>query len=223
MKPIFKTDIYNSTWLALLSILPPTDSKVEPPVGGTNFSSGDNPSPFDEQKALKGLLELDPRAISIIHTHYYPDIYRYVLYRVNDMDTVEDIAAEVFMSLLEAVHAGKGPRTTLRGWLMATTSNMVNSYYRKNYRRKTEELSDDLQVETPGLLTLLEGNERQRLVQTALKKLTQEQQNILALRFGAGYSLEQTAESIGKNVNAVKQLQFRAVAALRRYIGDDNL
>ena len=139
MKPIDAIDIYNSTWIALIGALPSKDDTVEPPVSGTYLSNGEPPPPFDEQEALKGLNKLDPQAITAIHTYYYPDIYRYVLYRINDTNIVEDLASEVFMSLLEAIHAGKGPRTTLRGWLMATTSNMVNSYYRKNYRRKTEE------------------------------------------------------------------------------------
>jgi DNA-directed RNA polymerase specialized sigma24 family protein len=50
--------------------------------------------------------------------------------------------------------------------------------------------------------------------------LTTEQQNVLALRFGDGYSLEETAAAMRKNVNAIKALQFRALASLQRYIGE---
>ncbi|HNB53512.1 MAG TPA: sigma-70 family RNA polymerase sigma factor, partial [Anaerolineales bacterium] len=133
----------------------------------------------------------------------------------------EDLTADVFMRLLEAVKEGRGPRTTLRGWLMATASNMINDYYRKSYRRKTEELSDDLRAEGPTPHIRVEKRERKQAVHMALEKLTPDQQNILSLRFGSGYSLEETAEAIGKNVNAVKQLQFRALAALRRHLGEE--
>ena len=184
-------------------------------------SSGGGSSNFDEESALKGLREFDPQAISLIHAHYYPDVYRYARYRLDDTHLAEDIAAEVFMRLLEAVNAGQGPRTTLRGWLMATASNMVNDYYRKVYRRPEEELSDQLHAEIPGILSIMENREQLKAVRAALEKLTPDQQNILSLRFGAGYSLEQTAETIGKKVNAVKQLQFRALAALRRHLGED--
>ncbi|MFN2152656.1 MAG: sigma factor-like helix-turn-helix DNA-binding protein, partial [Anaerolineales bacterium] len=40
------------------------------------------------------------------------------------------------------------------------------------------------------------------------------------LRFGDGYSLEETAAVMQKKVNAVKALQFRALAALQRHIGE---
>jgi RNA polymerase sigma-70 factor (ECF subfamily) len=52
--------------------------------------------------------------------------------------------------------------------------------------------------------------------------LTAEQQHVLALRFGQGYSLEETAAFMDKNVNAVKALQFRALAALQRELGEVN-
>ena len=52
------------------------------------------------------------------------------------------------------------------------------------------------------------------------QQLTPEQQDVLALRFGQGYSLEETAAHMKKKVNAVKALQFRALAALQRQIGD---
>jgi RNA polymerase sigma-70 factor (ECF subfamily) len=52
--------------------------------------------------------------------------------------------------------------------------------------------------------------------------LTSEQQHVLALRFGQGYSVEETAAHLQKNINAVKALQFRALAALQRQIGEVN-
>lgn len=207
-------------WISLSSRFSQKPEKTSSPPIGASFSDDHKQPPFDEEKALNGLKTLDPQAVTAIHTHYYPDIYRYARYHLDDPHIAEDIAADVFMRLLEAVNAGKGPRTTLRGWLMATVSNMVNDHFRKKYRRKTEELSDEMQADTPGLLSMLEGKEQHKHIRAALGKLTPDQQNILALRFGSGYSLEQTAEAIGKKVNAVKQLQFRALASLRRYLGD---
>jgi RNA polymerase sigma-70 factor (ECF subfamily) len=53
-----------------------------------------------------------------------------------------------------------------------------------------------------------------------MQQLTPEQQHVLALRFGEGFSLEETAAVMNKNVNAIKALQFRALASLQRGIGD---
>ena len=64
--------------------------------------------------------------------------------------------------------------------------------------------------------------EQKRNVQRAYAMLTTDQQHVLALRFGQGYSLEETAAMLRKNVNAVKALQFRALAALQRNIEEMN-
>jgi DNA-directed RNA polymerase specialized sigma24 family protein len=50
--------------------------------------------------------------------------------------------------------------------------------------------------------------------------LTEEQQAVLTMRFGQGFSLDETAQMMKKNANAIKQLQFRALAALNRALGE---
>ena len=62
--------------------------------------------------------------------------------------------------------------------------------------------------------------ESRRKVRQALARLTPEQQQVIALRFGEGLSLEESAVVMKKSVNTLKQLQFRALASLGRQIGD---
>ena len=52
----------------------------------------------------------------------------------------------------------------------------------------------------------------------ALKDLTDEQQSVLALRFGFGMRIREVAETIGKSEGAVKQLQLRALASLAKQL-----
>ena len=66
----------------------------------------------------------------------------------------------------------------------------------------------------------VDQREQHRIVQDAYSQLTSDQQQVLALRFGQGYSLEETASLLNKNVNAIKALQFRALASLQREIGE---
>ena len=68
----------------------------------------------------------------------------------------------------------------------------------------------------------VDQREQNRAVNDAYAQLTAEQQHVLALRLGQGYSLEETASFMDKNVNAVKALQFRALAALQRELGEVN-
>jgi RNA polymerase sigma-70 factor (ECF subfamily) len=163
---------------------------------------------------------LDSKAIGAVYDQYFSEVYRYVLYRVGDQTLAEDIASDVFIRLLEAVKSGRGPDTNLKGWLIGTASHVVMDHLRKKYRRPEEEISDSLPDLKPGPATEVDQREKDSLVRGAYAKLTSEQQTVLALRFGQGYSLEETATHMDKNVNAVKALQFRALAALQREIGE---
>jgi len=51
-----------------------------------------------------------------------------------------------------------------------------------------------------------------------MRRLTADQQHVLALRFTQELSLEETARMMKKSLNAVKVIQFRALAALRRLL-----
>jgi RNA polymerase sigma-70 factor (ECF subfamily) len=177
---------------------------------------------YDERHALDGLQRLDSQAISAIYDQYFSEVYRYVRYRINDDRTAEDIASEVFVRLLEAAQKKQGPQSSLKGWLIATASHSVNDHLRRQYRRPVEALSDSMPDGRPSLHSEVDSREQNRMVQSAYAQLTSEQQNVLALRFGQGYSIEETAAYLKKNINAVKALQFRALASLQRQIGEVN-
>jgi RNA polymerase sigma-70 factor (ECF subfamily) len=171
---------------------------------------------FDPDEELKALARLDPEAITRIHGRYFMDVYRFARYRLNDEVLAEDVSAETFARLLETTYKGRGPKTNIRGWLMRTAANLVNDYYRAMYNRPTTNLPETLPSTNPGPGGVFEANEEKRLLHEALQSLTEEQATVLALRFGSGLSLAETAEALGKNANAIKALQFRAIGALRR-------
>jgi len=165
---------------------------------------------------------LDPQAITVIHNRYYPEVYRFARFRVSDELMAEDIAGDVFMHLLEAVHKGRGPDTNLRGWLIQTTANLVNNHFRKIYNRPKEESAEilennsDLFIVQNDPVTLTDQAEKFRQLQKAIDELSDAQKLVITLRFGNRLSLEDTAEIMGKEINTIKALQYRAMQALRR-------
>ncbi len=169
---------------------------------------------------IDGLNRLDPLAISEIYDEYFPVVFRFVRYRLGDEAQAEDISSDVFTRLLESVRTGKGPRDNLKGWLLAVASNVVNDLHRSTYRRPAEVLNEEMADPSSSPSEVSEQLESHRKVRQALTRLTAEQQQVIALRFGEGLSLEEAAVVMKKNVNTVKQLQFRALASLERQIGD---
>jgi RNA polymerase sigma-70 factor, ECF subfamily len=177
---------------------------------------------YDEMSELAGLRDLNPEIISAIHNRYFSDVYRFAMYRIGDGAIAEDISSEAFTRLLEAVHAKRGPKSNIKGWLIGTTSNLVNDFYRKKYAHQEEELSGNSMVEVDhDPITLVESINFQAQVRAAVNELTEEQQQVIALRFSGELSLEETARIMGKKINAIKALQFRALSSLRKKIGDE--
>ena len=177
----------------------------------------------DERHLLKGLKRLDPEAITEIHNRYFASIFRYARYRLGDSSLAEDIVSETFVRLLNALHNGKGPRSSLRGWLMGTASNLINDHFRQSYAQPIDAITEDFDVVATGENPAqhVERVDRQLAVQSALRALPPAQQHVLALRFGSGCSLAETAEIMDKKPNAIKQLQFRALNTLRQNLGGD--
>ena len=53
----------------------------------------------------------------------------------------------------------------------------------------------------------------------ALKELTEDQKNVIALRFGYEMPIKEVAETMGKSEGSIKMLQARAVMTLARILG----
>jgi RNA polymerase sigma-70 factor (ECF subfamily) len=170
----------------------------------------------DERKLLARARRFESDALGEIHDEYYAPVFRYAFFRTGDRETAEDIASEVFKRLLEGLRAGTGPTTTLAGWLFGVAARVVSDHFRRVYRAPQVEWNESWGDfdDTPSTLTV-KAVEREELRQ-AIQALTEEQQHVIALRFGEGLSIERVARMLGKTEGAIKQLQARAVAALAR-------
>jgi RNA polymerase sigma-70 factor, ECF subfamily len=174
---------------------------------------------MDPEILLARAHQLDEEALAELHETFYPVVYRYVRFRLEDEQLVEDITAEVFLRLLAALHQQRKTVRDIRGWLLGTASNMVYDHLRQKYRHPTEELEqhedlpDDMHPEA-----IVERDMDNQLIHEYVKELTDDQQQVLSLRFSQGMSIGETARIVHKSVNAVKVLQYRALSTLRRLL-----
>jgi len=170
----------------------------------------------DEEALLAAARQRDPDALARIHETYYRSLFGYIAYRVGDPIVSEDLTSEVFMRLLDALQRGDGPRTTLRGWLFRVASNVVNDYHRAQHRAHHVALDERMPLEGEEPLDALHRQMTREALAEAVAELTPDQQMVIALRYGSGFSLREVAEIMGKSEAAVKMLQARALATLAR-------
>jgi len=170
----------------------------------------------DELHLLARARKLEADALSQIHDMYYAPIFRYVAFRVGDRTVAEDLASEVFTRLLSALRDRSAPQNTLRGWLYGVAARVVSDHFRKRYRAPEVELNESLVSREAGPAEIVEAMLAREDLKQAMTGLTEEQQNVLALRFGYDMPIQEVARTLGKTEGAVKQLQARAIAALAR-------
>ncbi len=178
-----------------------------------------------ERDLLERAVALDQAALAEIHDRYYEPLLRYVACRVPDRETAEDLTGDVFLRFLDALRGRRPPSTTLRGWLYGVAFHVVQDHYRKAYRADVVALDERLAgpaATEPVDDALVARHERAALAQ-AMGRLTDEQQHVLALRFGAAQPIQAVADALGKTEGAIKQLQARAVAALARQMTHEGM
>lgn len=172
----------------------------------------------DEVALLARARQFDTEALAQIHDSYYGPIFRYVAFRVSDRDSAEDLTSDVFMRFLSALRQRNPPSTTLRGWLYAVAANVVSDHLRKRYRAPQVELDEAIVSREAGPAEVVEAALTREDLRQAMAGLTEEQQHVIALRFGHELPIQEVARTIGKTEGAVKQLQARAIAALARIL-----
>ncbi|NMB67222.1 MAG: sigma-70 family RNA polymerase sigma factor [Chloroflexi bacterium] len=175
---------------------------------------------MDESRLLQGARAFDPGCLAELYDRYSPEIYAYAWRLLGDVHLAEDCTAETFTRLLSALRSGGGPSDHLRAYLYRTAHNIATDHYR---RHPPADLSEDLSSADPPPEALAGLAQRQRQMRAALLRLTPEQRQVILLRFYQELDPAETAAALGRPTGAVKSLQHRALAALRRLLNQEDI
>ena len=170
----------------------------------------------DDTSLLERAREYDQIALSEIYDRYSRRIHSYIYRRLGDVHLAEDLTAEVFLKMLEAAQSKKFARTSISGWLYRIAHNLIVDHFRSQPQREVEPLDERLRAAVDDPTAVVEARLAQQGLRAALSHLTQEQQQVIVLRFGEGLSAPQVAGVMGKSEGAVRALQHRALATMRR-------
>lgn len=171
-----------------------------------------------QELLLERARQAESEALAELYDQYVDRIYAYIYHRVGQAEVAEDLTGQVFMRMLEAIRAGHPWRTSFSGWLYRIAHNLVIDFYRRRQRATFVELDGAAPIQAtdgdPWRAAELRL-ESQRL-RNALRMLTEEQSQVISLRFLEEFSIAEVAEMMGKTEGAIKALQYRAVLTLKR-------
>jgi len=162
--------------------------------------------------------EYDEPAVEALYQKYYPKIYNYAFMQMGDAQASEDLASDVMLKMIESMH-----KYTFRGlpfgaWVFRIARNRLIDLHRRRRRRGEVDLSGTLSSALASPQVLAERALERGQIQVALKHLTDEQRQVIVLKFIQGFDNRSIGKIMGRSEGAIKSLQHRALGALRRLL-----
>lgn len=189
---------------------------------GTFVTSGEAIALSDltEKVLLEGAAIFDERALGELYDRYEARIYSYIYRRTGNESLAEDLTAQVFLKMLEAIRSDKAWHSSFSGWLYRIAHNAVIDYYRQRDRQQQVSLEDTLSTTASdhNPVVMAEASLDADRLRIAISRLTEEQAEVITLRFLEGYSISEVAEMLDKTEGSIKALQYRAVTTLRQLL-----
>ncbi len=157
-----------------------------------------------------GLWPVNGETFAQLFDHQYPRVYHYLLWRLRDRHAAEQAIAQVFAIALSTFQNGTRPEHA--GSRLVTIAEDVAGFMREKHVEETSSQPDAEGEIDPEELAVrrLEGE----TIRRCMEELTPEHRQILLLRIIAGLSLREVAKLLGMTEDAVRAVQFRALAAL---------
>jgi RNA polymerase sigma-70 factor (ECF subfamily) len=176
--------------------------------------------PDEESALIQRARQGDAVACAALYDRHYDVVYRYCYYHVGDTARAQDVASEVFVRMVENLDTFDMRGRPLLAWLYAIARNLVADTFRR--REQTTLPLDDVLV--AGEDTPMHRAERRLLADrlaAALAYLTEEQRQVILFKFVLDHSNAEVARLMEKSEGAIKSLQHRALAALRRALEEE--
>ena len=169
-----------------------------------------------EQDLLNSARAFDTQSLAEIYDCYSPGLYAYAMRLLGDACLAEDCVSETFSRFLKALHARQGPEMHLQAYLYRIAHNWITDHYR---RVPVFDLDEELRAgDEVGPEVQVDQRLQQERVRGALRLLTPDQRQVVILRFLEGWDNEEVATAVQKPSSAVRALQHRALASLRRWL-----
>jgi len=160
----------------------------------------------------------DTRVITAIYEQHRLGVFRYLYYRVGDVQAAEDLTSEVFLRMIGALDGFSPQRSGFEAWLYQIARNLAIDHYRKARLRNHMPLEDNLIGEYQDVDKTVERNLTHEHLRRALTRLNELQRDVIVLRFVNGLPISVVAQTLHKSEDSIKSLQRRALVALREIL-----
>ena len=172
-----------------------------------------------EERLLIEAAKKDSRRFAELYERHFERVYAYVARRVRDRAAAEDVTADVFHQALRNLPRYEWRGAPFAAWLYRIAANAIVDRAKKTSRESAELVIEPAAAACePGI----EESERRAQLFLLVRQLPEDQRRVLVERFAEEKSVREIAAGLGRSEGAVKQLQFRALTALREAMREDH-
>jgi len=194
---------------------------LDKPKGGPAEEAVEREGSHDvlaEWDLVKRAQEFDEEAIEALYQTYYPKIYNYAFLQMGDVQASEDLASDVMLKMIESINKYHFRGLPFGAWVFRIARNRLIDLHRRRRRRGEVDLSETLSSTLANPQALAERALERGQLQIALKHLTDEQRQVIVLKFIQGFDNSSIGQIMQRSEGAIKSLQHRALGALRRLL-----
>lgn len=171
-----------------------------------------------EWELVRRAQQYEEDAIKQLYETYYPKIYNYAFMQMGDIQAAEDLASDVMLKMIESIQSYKFRGLPFGAWVFRIARNRLIDLHRRRKRRGEVDLTETLSTALANPQALAERALERGQLQVALKHLTDEQRQVILLKFIEGFDNRSVGKLMGRSEGAIKSLQHRALGALRRIL-----
>lgn len=172
-----------------------------------------------EEKYIREAVRGKTSAFAPLYDHYQPMIYRFVLVKVGRREDAEDLTHQVFLSAWQNIKSYKPMGYPFSSWLYQIARNLIVDHYRARKSETSLEKMDPEYFVAPATMhfDLVQKLEIEK-VRKAITELKPDYQDVIIMRFIEDLPLKEVAHVILKTEGAVKLIQHRALAELKKIL-----
>ncbi len=159
------------------------------------------------------------RSFNEFYDEYYKKVYNFVYFKTGDAFIAEDLTSVILEKALFSLKKFDESKSSLNSWIFTIARNSIIDHYRLKSTKEAhfEEGAEALIPDgiTPGAEERLMETERAQAIAELLKILSEQEREIIILKFWGGLKNVEIAEQMGMKQTNVNVMVFRALKKMK--------
>lgn len=171
----------------------------------------------EDEELIKKAQNRNPEAFGLLYDRYQPAIYRFILLKISNKASTEDLTHQVFLNAWQNIENYQIQGFPFSSWLYRIARNAVIDYYRTDKKNLNLENIEEVTA-VDNLEDKIDQEFGLNIIKAALKELPEEQESIIIMKFVEEMTNKEIAAALGKSEGAIKTAQHRCLKNIKEII-----